>query len=54
MKFIPANTVLLFLPGGGIGHNFGQIAPQIASFDVYYDQPPVVGLQIIGAPDDDD
>jgi hypothetical protein len=44
---------LLFLPGGGIGHNFGQIAPQVSRLDIFYDQPPVVGLQIIGATDSD-
>jgi hypothetical protein len=37
-----------FLGQSGIGQNFGQIAPQIKFFDVYYDMPIIVGLQIIG------
>lgn len=49
MKVITQGSQLVFLGEAGIGHNFGQIAPQIKSFDVYYDQPPVVGLQIVGS-----
>ncbi len=51
MKIISQGTALLFLPGGGIGHNYGQIAAQIQSFDVFYDLPPVVGFQVIGDPE---
>lgn len=48
MKILGAG-IPLFLGQGGVGQNFGQIAPQIRFFDVYYIHPPVVGLQIIGS-----
>lgn len=49
MRFI-GGPFPFFLGQSGIGQNFGQIAPQIRFFDVYYDTPIIVGLQIIGAP----
>ena len=41
----------LFLSGAGMGHNFGQIAPQLQGFDVFYTTHPVVGLHIVGDPE---
>lgn len=42
----------VFLGDAGVGQNFGQIAPQIKSFDVFYCQPPVIGFQVIGSDTD--
>jgi len=47
MKFIPHGSHILFLGESGIGTNFGQIAPQIRFFDVFYSLPPVVGFHVI-------
>lgn len=38
-----------FINGAGVGQNFGQIAAQILSFDVFYTEPVIVGLQIVGS-----
>lgn len=51
MKLNPQDVQLLFLGTAGIGLNFGQIAPQIKFFDVYYTLPPVVGFHVIGDPE---
>lgn len=51
LKAISPCSQIVFLNGAGIGKDFGSIAPQIKVFDVYYDQPPVVGLQIVGEDD---
>lgn len=48
MKFLPFGSHVLFLGDTGIGSNFGQIAPQIKYFDIYYTLPPVVGFQVLG------
>ena len=34
-----------------MGHNFGQIAPQIRGLDVFYTMHPVVGFHIVGDPE---
>lgn len=48
MKIFSPFSIPLFLGTAGVGSSFGQIAPQVRFFDVYYTLPPVVGLQIIG------
>ncbi len=53
MKLDPLDSQLLFVGTAGIGLNFGQIAPQVRMFDVFYTLPPVVGLQIIGEVEDE-
>lgn len=53
MRFLPQNTSVVFLGDSGMGENFGQIAPQIKMFDVYYTQPPVVGFHVVGEDDDE-
>lgn len=52
MKLAPQDVQMLFLGTAGIGLDFGQIAPQLRSFDVFYDSTPVVGLQVVGNPPD--
>lgn len=52
MKFIPANTSILFLGDTGVGENFGQIGPQIRYFEVMYLNPPVVGFEVVGSDDE--
>lgn len=52
MKFLPQNTNIVFVGDAGMGENFGQIAPQLRTFDVYYTQPPVVGFHVIGEDED--
>lgn len=47
MKLVPASTVLVFLPGTGLGSNFGVGPPQIKIFDVFYDAPVATGQQPI-------
>ena len=49
------NSIPIFLPGSGIGPATGgaQCAPQIHSFDVYYDAPLIVGFQIVGSEEKD-
>jgi len=47
MKLIPQNVTMVFLPGGGLGHNFGVGPPQIKSFDVFYETPVAAGQQDI-------
>lgn len=37
----------IFLGQAGLGKNFGQIAPQLKTFDVFYCQPPVVGFHVV-------
>lgn len=46
MKILPSNTVPVFMDGAGIGHDMGQIGPQIRYFDVYYINSPVVGFTV--------
>jgi len=48
MKFIGGQNII-FLGNSGIGENFGQIAPQIKSFDVYYQDAVVVGFHVTRA-----
>ena len=50
MKILPSNVVPVFMDGAGIGHDFGQIAPQVRYFDVYYINPPVVGFSVAVPP----
>ena len=54
MKLLPQGSSVLFLGTAGIGSNFGPTAPQLRSFDVFYVQPPVVGLQIVGSTSEED
>jgi hypothetical protein len=49
MRFIPHNTAIIFLGTSGVGSNYGQIAPQLRFFDVYYTTPPVVGFHAVGS-----
>lgn len=48
MKLVSGPS-MMFLGLAGIGQNFGQIAPQIKFFDVYYDMPIVVGFVVTGS-----
>lgn len=50
MKILPSNVVPVFMPGAGIGNDFGLIGPQIRYFDVYYINPPVVGFSVAVPP----
>jgi hypothetical protein len=50
MKILPSTTVVTFMDGAGIGHDFGQIGPQVRYFDVYYINPPVVGFSVAVPP----
>lgn len=51
MKIIGGQNII-FLGDGGIGPGFGQIAPQILTFDVFYTQPPIVGFHVVKEPAD--
>lgn len=52
MKFMSGPNPL-FLGDSGIGQNFGQMAPQILFFDVYYTCAPVVGFHVVEEPEDE-
>jgi len=39
---------IMFLGQSSIGEGCCEIAPQLKSFDVYYDEPLTVGFQVIG------
>lgn len=43
---------IVFLSGGA-GPGFGQIAPQILTFDVFYTKPPIVGFHVVKEPDEE-
>ena len=53
MKIIPSGTQITFMDGAGIGHDMGQIAPQVRYFDVYYINPPVVGFTVALGPEEE-
>lgn len=41
-----------FVGNAGIGTGSGPVAPQIRCFDVFYVEPVVVGLQVVGEDSD--
>lgn len=52
MKFL-GSSIPVFVGQAGVGQNFGQIAPQVQFFDVFYTNPPVVGFHVVGSVDDE-
>ena len=49
MKIFPhGDPQMIFLGAAGVGHNCGQIAPQVVFFDAFYVQSFVVGFHILG------
>lgn len=49
MRIYPGQVIPLFVGDGSLGSSG---APQIRFFDVYYVNPPVVGLQVVGSEED--
>lgn len=52
MKILPFGVIPMFVDGAGIGDNFGATGAQIRYFDVFYVNPPVVGFQVTGSPEE--